>query len=138
MPSKLGNSLIAMGAIAAFAGLLCLPAAMHDRVDSNVLGMGLGLFSAGMLLMASGFYLNARQLSSQAPAESAAPVPAPAARPRGGCELCGMEAPVIFCKTHELHMCGACLARHYDVRSCAYVPTTRRDSAKAMAKGRGF
>src|SRR5574337_1549216 len=137
MPLKAGNSFIAIGVVGVFAGLLCLPAALHDGMDGNVLGIAMALFSAGMLVVAAGVYLNARQLAPQAGARSTAPNPATAARPRGGCDLCGTEAPVVLCKTHELHMCGSCLARHYDVRSCAYVPTTRRDSARAMAKGRG-
>jgi hypothetical protein len=60
---------------------------------------------------------------------------AQAKRSRGGCDLCGTEAPVVNCRVHQMHLCGECLGQHYDFRSCVYVPSTRRQMAiKGMAR----
>ncbi len=55
-------------------------------------------------------------------------------RVRGGCDLCGSETPVIHCRVHDIHVCGNCLANHYDFRSCAYVPSTRRTAGSKAAR----
>jgi hypothetical protein len=86
-------------------------------------------------------YLKARALTggfvptaqSQAPAE-----PAPKKKLRGGCDLCGIEMPVILCTVHQVHMCGGCQLQHYDQRSCAYVPSKRAvKTEKSLAKAKG-
>ena len=136
MSFKTGTALIAVGVIPILGGLVCTPAAFREPLDASVFGLGVCLFSVGMMITASGIYLNARALSKEAGVEAVIA----AKRVRGGCELCATENPVIYCKTHQLHMCGACLAQHYDVRSCAYIPTQRRTlagSSKGMAKARG-
>jgi len=41
---------------------------------------------------------------------------------------------------HQVHLCADCLGQHYDLRSCTYVPSSRRlanKAAKNMAKARG-
>ena len=107
--------------------------------DSSLLGMAAALFSMGALVIASGVYLKARGLESQAPR---AEIPAENSVQRGGCELCGKEAPVVRCKVHQLDLCGACLGRHYDNRSCTYIPSanksTGRPTRAMAAKSRGF
>jgi hypothetical protein len=137
MSSKASNWTVAVGALCLFFGLCVLPAALADRSDASLLGMGASLFSLGALVTAAGIYMKARTLASEAGSQ-----PAPAKRRvRGGCGLCGTEAPVIQCKVHQLQLCGECLAEHYDFRSCAYVPTTRRPTSKGgkamAAKARG-
>jgi hypothetical protein len=139
MPSKISTGFILFGSLAIFAALCVLPAALAKDAESSLLGMAAALFSMGALVIACGVYLKARVLQSQAPRPEA-----PAAGPaqRGGCELCGKEAPVVRCKVHQLDLCGACLARHYDNRSCTYIPSSNKNSgrpSRAMAaKGRGF
>jgi hypothetical protein len=128
MSSRSGNWMVAAGALLLFAGLVALAAAFGKTADPDQLVAGAGLFSVGALTVAAGIYLKARVLQSGA---TGAPVKEPAAkRSRGGCELCATEAPVIQCKVHQLHLCGTCLALHYDFRSCAYVPSTRAGSNK--------
>jgi len=58
-------------------------------------------------------------------------------RSRGGCDLCGTEAPASHCS--QLHLCGDCLTKHYDMRSCAYVPHPQwpTDDKNQSAKARG-
>jgi hypothetical protein len=38
---------------------------------------------------------------------------------------------------HQLHLCADCLGKHYDFRSCAYVPSTRR-GVTAKAHGAAY
>jgi hypothetical protein len=121
-----------------FMGLACLPSALGgSNPDQGLLGLGVSLFSFGALTIAAGMYVKARALQTQSASE-----PAPTKkRVRGGCELCGTEAPVVQCKVHQLQLCGNCLADHYDFRSCAYVPSVRKAAGRAgkamAAKARG-
>jgi hypothetical protein len=139
MPSKISTGFILFGSVAIFSALCVLPAAFAKDAESSLLGVAAGLFSTGALVIASGVYLKARVLQAQAPRPEA---PAANAAQRGGCELCGKEAPVVRCKVHQLDLCGSCLARHYDARSCTYIPSGNKTSgrlSRAMAaKGRGF
>jgi len=139
MPSKISTSFIVFGFVTIFSALCVLPAALMKDAESSLLGMAAALFSMGALVIASGVYLKARVLQAQAPRAEA---PAANSAQRGGCELCGKEAPVVRCKVHQLNLCGACLARHYDTRSCTYIPSASKSAGKptrAMAaKGRGF
>lgn len=136
MPSKLANWLTIAGLLGLALALSCVPAAFRNRTDSSVLSLAACLFSASMSLVAGGMYVKARWLRNQLPADAGAARPA---KVRGGCELCARENPVIHCRVHELHLCGDCLADHYDFRSCVYVPTTRRagNHGRGIAKARG-
>jgi hypothetical protein len=96
-----------------------------------MLEIGACQFSMGALVVAAGIYAKARAVqSATASGDMRKESAAPNHRVRGGCDLCGTEAPVVQCKVHQLHLCGSCLAQHYDVRSCAYVPTTRAATGK--------
>jgi hypothetical protein len=142
MSSKTATWIIAAGVLMMFIGLCFLPGAFGGHPDADMLEIGACQFSLGALVVAAGIYAKARVLQSAMASgeprkESATANP----RVRGGCDLCGSEAPVVQCKVHQLHLCGACLAQHYDVRSCAYVPTTRtagnKTSRKLAANARG-
>jgi hypothetical protein len=129
--------MIGAGAILAFVGICFFPAGLGEH-DSSVLGLGAAVFGFGALIAAAGFYSNAQ-------AVRALPLPASLSKealaaknnpPRGGCDLCKKETPVINCKVHNFHLCGSCLADHYDFRACVYVPSTRRidfRNTKSMA-----
>ena len=132
MSSKTTNWIIAAGVFLMFIGLCFLPAALGDSADNDLLEIGACQFSLGALIVATGIYAKARAVqiavASGEPRKESAPS---GQRVRGGCDLCGPEAPVFQCKVHQLHLCGTCLAQHYDVRSCAYVPTTRTATNKS-------
>jgi hypothetical protein len=133
MQSKAGNWMMALGAIIAVIGLVVIPAGLgQDSADRNLLGVGATIFSLGAFTAAMGLYIKAKALQSNGQKVSEKPAEN---RPlRGGCDRCHAEMPVIQCKVHQQHLCGTCLAEHYDFRSCAYAPSTRRGtSAKAMA-----
>ena len=137
MTPRAGSWMIAAGVLGMLMGLACLPGALGANPDPGLMGMGASLFSFGGLTVAGGIYVKARALQTQAASEPAAPKK----RVRGGCELCGTEAPVVQCKVHQLQLCGNCLADHYDFRSCAYVPSVRKPAGKAgkamAARARG-
>jgi hypothetical protein len=101
-----------------------MPAAFGPDSDRTILGEGAVVIATGMLLIAAGFYVKARILGTVA-----APAPPPASGKRNRksiCDRCAQEEPVIQCRVHQLHLCADCLSKHYDFRSCAYVPSTRR------------
>jgi hypothetical protein len=127
--------MLAAGSLLLFVGLCVLASGLGKNGDPDLLIAGAGCFSIGSLMAAAGIYLKARVLQAGAPAGSAGKEPAAPKRSRGGCELCATEAPVIQCKVHQLHLCGNCLAQHYDFRSCAYVPSTRAGGNK---QGKGL
>jgi hypothetical protein len=142
MLSRSGSWLIAVGAVAIFVAICFLPAAVGKHADESLLPVGACLLSLGALTAALGTYLKARAVQAKIPSGISMQESRNASRrARDGCQLCHGDVPVIHCKVHQLHLCVACLAEHYDFRSCAYVPSTRRPTNKnnkAMAaKARG-
>jgi len=135
MSSKMGNWIIALGVLGVCVGLVCIPAALVDKSDASVLAFGACLFSMGALLAAVGMYAKAKAVAA-APREEAPSV----RKVRGGCDICHGDVPIIACKVHNIQLCAACLAEHYDFRSCAYVPATRRsvNKPRAAAKALGM
>ena len=124
MPKSTGFWTIGGGSILVFISLMLLAGASSDRFEQNLFAAAVCTFSVGILTIALGIYLKARAYGQ--------PIAAPEqARGKGGCERCEMEPPVIHCRVHHLHLCGSCLADHYDFCSCAYVPSTRKPTAKA-------
>jgi hypothetical protein len=141
MTSRVGNWIIAAGALAVLCGICVLPAALGEHRDASLLGLGGCLLSTGAFLAAVGIYSKARALQSKEARETSGNESKSSnRRTRGGCELCASETPVIQCRVHQLQLCPTCLAQHYDPRSCAYVPPSRKlgnKSGKSMAAKRG-
>ena len=129
-----GNWMIGAGAVAMFTGLGFLPAFFLDQSDSALLATGASMFSLGALVVATGIYFKARMLQA---GTLRAQEPVGAKRVRGGCDVCKGDLPVIQCRVHQLHLCSDCLGEHYDYRSCAYTPSSRRSTSKSMAKAHG-
>ena len=125
MATKIGTWLMAIGALVAFLGLCFLPAAFGAGADRTMLGAGAVVIATGILLIAGGFYVKARSLGTEATAVSS-PATTKRGRNKPGCDQCGQDEPVIQCRVHQIHLCASCLGKHYDFRSCAYVPSTRR------------
>jgi hypothetical protein len=132
MSSRTGSWIMAFGFLLAFAGLCLMPAGLGNHGDRSMLGLGAALFGMGTLSAAAGLYFKASLLGSTAAAN--APTPAASStnkHPRGACDLCRKEMPVVHCKVHQFHLCAGCLAEHYDFRACVYVPSTRRVEGKS-------
>jgi hypothetical protein len=123
MATKTGTWLMAVGVFIVFAGLCFLPAAFGRDADKTMLGAGAMVIAIGAALIAAGFYVKARALGTTT---TATPSSAKRIRGKSTCDQCGLEEPVIQCRVHQIHLCAACLGGHYDFRSCAYVPSTRR------------
>jgi len=134
MATKTGTWLIGIGVCLAFLGLCAFPAAFGPNPDKNLLSGGLTVLSTGMTLVAGGLYIKARALRG-APASNSANQSKRSRK--ASCEQCGQDEPVIQCRVHQLHLCGDCLGDHYDFRTCAYVPSTRRSTAKAASTHAG-
>jgi len=130
MSSRTGNWMIAFGILIVLIGLCLAFAGLGSHGDKSLVGLGSALFGAGALMIAGGIYLKALVLGT--PAISNAPTSGSASnrKPRGGCDLCHKEMPVVHCKVHQFHLCGDCLAQHYDFRACVYVPSTRRGETR--------
>ncbi len=121
-------------------GLIMLPAALGEHPDTSLLVLGACCVSLGSMIAASGIYFKARALQSTGGATATAETKNTTRRVRGGCDVCHGDLPVIHCKVHQVHLCADCLGQHYDFRTCAYVPSNRRNGAKAsksLAKARG-
>ena len=139
MSSRTGNLMIAVGALALIMGLIALPAALGEHVETSLLTLGACGISIGSMIIAAGVYLKSRLVLTQNGSKPFAgeSKQSSSRRVRGGCDVCHGDLPVIHCKVHQVHLCADCLARHYDFRSCTYVPSPRGASAKnakAMAK----
>lgn len=131
MTTKTSSWLMAAGAFIAFVGLCFLPAAFGRDGDRTMLGGGAVVIAMGILFIAGGFYLKASALVKAAPVTAAASPKR--SRPKSICDMCAENEPVIQCRVHQLHLCADCLSKHYDFRSCAYVPSTRRTNPKSGA-----
>jgi hypothetical protein len=120
--TKLSTGFIWAGSLAIFLSLCILPAAFEKNADSAAMGIAGAVFSFGAMTIAIGLYVKARFLQEQQPQRTVVSEKTNAQQRRGGCNLCGTETPVIQCKAHQLELCGNCLTRHYDYRSCQYIP----------------
>lgn len=134
MNLQAGNWMIGMGTAGMLLGLCFIPAVVMDRSDTSLLALGACAFSLGTLMVATGIYVKARMLQAGLVPAPHAPSPK---KVKGGCDLCHGDVPIIQCRVHQLHLCAACLGEHYDYRSCAYTPSTRRPSSKSMARAHG-
>src|SRR5579872_485173 len=110
MSSRTGTWIIALGVLVGFVGLCLMPAGLGDHGDRSLLGFGAALFGTGAVAAAGGVYLKALALTTKNLAPTGVPAAAGSNRPRGACDLCREENPVIHCKVHQFHLCPACLA----------------------------
>lgn len=132
MNSRVSSGIIGFGAVLMFVGVCLLLSVLGKHADNDALSLGLCFFSIGALAIAGGTYLKAAVIKATLASKFPGKDPSAAGRKmRNGCELCAIELPVVQCRKHELHLCGNCLAQHYDFRSCVYVPSARRTANKS-------
>jgi hypothetical protein len=130
MALKFGSWMIAVGCFFAFAGLCFLPAAFATPRDPALLGAGATILSLGMVLAAAGFYMKARYWAEADPSHAR---PSSKAK-RRICNQCGSTESAVECRVHHLHLCADCLAKHYDFKSCAYVPSQRQNFSRTKTQ----
>ena len=129
MGNKLSSALILVGSFIMLLGLCFLPAGFANK-DQSIRGAGVLALTFGAMWIAGGLYIKARSLQNSV---GAGITPSQPQATRGGCDLCGTASPVIHCRVHQIHICSECVARHYDFRSCVYVPSTRRPASSKPA-----
>src|SRR3981081_3997604 len=101
MSAKMGNGLIAVGALGACVGLIMLPAALGEHPDTSLLILGACGVSLGSLTAASGIFFKARAIQPPAGSQAASGEPKNSTRRvRGGCDICHGDLPAIHCKVH--------------------------------------
>jgi hypothetical protein len=130
MTLKIGSWIIGVGCFLAFIGLCFLPAAFGAQRDATELAAGAMVFSTGMVLVAAGFYMKARYWGE---VEGSRPKSGGKSR-RKICNLCSTQESAVECRVHNVNLCPECLGKHYDFKSCAYVPSTRPTNAKAKSR----
>ncbi|MFZ3339864.1 MAG: hypothetical protein WA609_00400 [Terriglobales bacterium] len=131
MALKIGSWIIGVGCLMAAAGLCFLPAAFGAQRDASLLAAGAMVFSTGMVLAAAGFYIKARFWVAGGQSK----VNASTKGRRKVCNLCGENESAVECRVHRMNLCPDCLGKHYDFKSCAYVPSTRPIYTKSKGAG---
>lgn len=131
MALKIGSWIIGIGCFLAAAGLCFLPAAFGAQRDTELLAAGAMVFSTGMVLAAAGFYIKARNLAVADPSKASSN----SKGRRKICNLCGEYESAVECRVHHMNLCPECLGKHYDFKSCAYVPSTRQIQTKTKTAG---
>jgi hypothetical protein len=129
MSLKIGSLLIVVGCLFAVVGLGFLPASFGPHPDASLQSAGAILFSAGMVLAASGLYVKSRVWAQSVPASAKSEKKLG----RKTCKQCNKQEAVIQCRPHQVPLCTDCLAKHYDFRSCAYIPLERPAASKPPA-----
>lgn len=129
MQSKLANSMIGVGAVGIFLGFIVMLSSRGEHPDSTILMIGACALSLGSLLTAGGMYVKTKYLQASLPAKVAGKA---SARRIRGCDICHGDAPLIYCRTHQVNMCSDCTAQHFDPRSCNYIPSRTRQVQKPV------
>jgi len=110
------------------AGVVTLIAAAQSKAAEDIIALGSALFCVGILLVALGFYLRARKLSSEYQISGAKDKKIDRKTERI-CSICNQDSAQVFCRVHVLRLCLNCLDKHDDGRNCLYVPAKRAAAA---------
>jgi len=116
--------IIAIGSVLAAAGAICFLALFGQGPSDTIRAVGSACFAVGILIVASGVYLLARQL--QAKYEVTASKTRKTDRL---CSSCNREPSLFFCRVHVLRLCLDCFEKHDDGVNCSYVPAKRATAA---------
>ena len=121
------KAIFSLGGALAVAGIVCYASAFGSRDSEAFVSIASGLFSLGALIIALGFYLQARRLRAEV---------SPRQQQQSGakktdrlCASCNREAARVFCRVHQLRLCMNCVDAHDDGRNCLYVPGNRAAAA---------
>ncbi|MFY9676282.1 MAG: hypothetical protein WCB53_18375 [Terriglobales bacterium] len=130
MALKFGTWMIAVGCFFGLAALGFFSAAFSTPRDASAISAGAMLFSFGMVLAAAGFYMKARSFADADPSRARAG----AKSKRRICNQCGTLESAVECRVHHLHLCADCLTKHYEFKSCVYVPSPRQTYSKIKSQ----
>jgi hypothetical protein len=116
--------IIAIGSVLAAAGAICFLALFGPGASDAVRAVGSACFAVGVLIIACGVYLQARQLRTKYE------VTAPKTRKTDRlCSSCNREPSLFFCRVHVTRLCLDCFEKHDDGVNCSYVPARRATAA---------
>ena len=115
--------MLTVGSILAAIGAVCFLALFGQKSDA-IRSIGSASFAIGVLIIASGVYLQARRLQPQQ--ESPA---SKAKKTDRLCSSCNREPALLFCRVHVLRLCVNCFEKHDDGINCSYVPAKRATAA---------
>ena len=139
---KVSGLAIVCGCFLMVLGLAFLPAAFGTHPDESILGLGICVFSLGALTVAGGLYMKAHALKSGTIFAAGLDVTDPEP-PDPNDPL--LKLPNLIVAPHiasatvgtrgaMAEICANNLGNHYDFRSCAYVPSTRRTAGSKAAR----
>jgi len=118
--------IFSLGGTLAVAGIVCYASAFGSRDSEAFIAIASGLFSLGALIVALGFYLQARRLRAEVlPRQQQSS----AKKTDRLCASCNREPARVFCRVHQLRLCMNCVDAHDDGRNCLYVPGNRAAAA---------
>lgn len=115
---------LVIGSLLAIAGAVCFVALLGQGHSDDIRAIGSALFSIGVLIIAAGMYLQARQIRAQ--------YDIPAIKNKKTerlCSQCNREPSLVFCRVHVLRLCVNCFEKHDDGTNCSYVPARRATAA---------
>lgn len=112
-----------VGGSVTLLGVAFLIGALEQGGSEGLISAGSGVFSLGVLVVALGFYLQARNLRRAYQPEASR-----LKKTDKLCSLCNQEPALVFCRVHVLRLCPECLEKHDD-KTCSYVPSYRAVAA---------
>ncbi len=137
LTDKILKTLLVVGVLISFAGLVAIPGALSGHKDQELLGTALAFFGLGTLLVAVSLYLQSRALRSQIDADPNLLAALQGSKRKGPCDNCKSAGSIVQCTMHRVYLCANCLVQHYDSRGCVYVPAVRKSTrSRANAAGR--
>lgn len=119
---------IALGSLLAIVGAICFLAMSGQGQSESIRPIGSAFFALGVLIIAAGVYLHARQIQARyQPAASKGALKTK--KTDRLCSSCNQEPAVMFCRVHILRLCAGCFDKHDDGANCSYVPAKRATAA---------
>jgi hypothetical protein len=116
--------IIVVGSLLAAAGAICYLALFGPAPSDTVRAIGSACFAVGVLIVASGVYLQAHQLRAKYGVAASK-----ARKTERLCSSCNREPSLVFCRVHVQRLCADCFEKHDDGSNCSYVPAKRATAA---------
>ena len=115
---------IVVGSLLAAAGAICYLALFGPAPSDTVRAIGSACFAVGVLIIASGVYLQAHNIQAKYGVTASK-----AKKTERLCSSCNREPSLLFCRVHVQRLCLDCFEKHDDGSNCSYVPAKRAAAA---------
>jgi len=120
------------GGILILGGVLTALATIGHSNEEVLRGFGLVLISFGGMCIAIPVYLEGVRLRNQHRRADGAPV---AKRNLSPCSVCSAPTASLWCTTHLIRICPACLPRHDEPSRCLYRTLGRHSASSRGVAG---